>query len=123
MLLSESKILALQEEEIGSGEERYSFLLTENEQVQMEFKTVRDRLIFTNTRLIAIDVQGILGNKMDISVIPYNKINGFSVETAGTFDMDSELTLYTAALGAVQFEFLKGTDIKTLAGILSRYIQ
>ena len=122
MLLSESKILALQEVEIGSGEERYGFLIAENEHVEMEFKTVRDRLVFTNKRLIAIDVQGILGNKMDISVIPYNKINGFSVETAGTFDMDSELTLFTAALGSVQFEFLKGTDIKALAQVLSRYL-
>ena len=34
-------------------------LLIDGEQIVMAFQTVRDQLLFTNKRIIAIDVQGI----------------------------------------------------------------
>lgn len=59
---------------------------------------MRDYVVFTNKRLIACNVQGITGSKKDFTSLPYSKLQAFSIETAGTLDMDAELTLATADL-------------------------
>ena len=41
--------------------------LIEEEIVLSAFKTVRDQLVFTNKRIIAANVQGITGKKIDYS--------------------------------------------------------
>ena len=38
-------------------------LLVRGEQPVMAFKTIRDQLVFTNKRIISIDVQGITGKR------------------------------------------------------------
>src|ERR687889_455708 len=80
-------------------------LLVPNEQIVAAFKTVRDFVVFTNKRLIAVNVQGITGKKKDFTSLPYSKIQAFSVETAGTFDLDAELDLWFSGLGKVRLEF------------------
>jgi hypothetical protein len=67
-------------------------LLTENEKIEIGFKLVRDTFIFTNKRLIFIDKQGLTGSKITYMSITYKSISRFSIETAGTFDLDAELT-------------------------------
>lgn len=42
--------------------EKYSQLLLESEKVELGFKLFRDVFMFTNKRLILIDVQGLTGN-------------------------------------------------------------
>ena len=76
---------------------------------------------FTNKRIIAINVQGLTGKKKDYTSIPYSKICTFSVETAGFFDLDSELELYMSGVGHVKFQFTQGTDIKEICRAISRY--
>ncbi|WP_067514942.1 PH domain-containing protein [Endozoicomonas ascidiicola] len=119
MTFEDKTIVALQEEDVGSGSERYDFLLTPSEEVLIEYKSVRDRLIFTDKRIISIDIQGLRGKKAEFFILPYSKVSAFSVETAGTFDIDSEFKVWASGLGMLQFEFLKGTDVKKLAQILS----
>jgi hypothetical protein len=46
----------------------------------------------------------------------------FSVETAGTFDLDCEMELYFSGLGKVKFEFTGGFDIVGFNKILSGYV-
>jgi hypothetical protein len=45
------------------------------------------------------------GKKRDFTSLPYSKIQAFSIETAGTFDLDSELDLWFSGLGKVRLEF------------------
>ena len=71
-------------------------ILADNEKLEISFKLVRDMVIFTNKRLIMVDIQG-TGAKKVIQSIPYNSISRFSIETAGLNDLDSELKLYIAA--------------------------
>lgn len=54
-------------------------LLIEGEAVACAFKTVRDQLIFTNKRIISVDVQGITGKRKSFSSMPYSKIQFFSI--------------------------------------------
>lgn len=76
---------------------RISALLVEREKVIGAFKALRDGVFFMNKRLIAVNVQGITGSKKDYTSLPYSKIAAFSVETAGSFDLDSELDLWLRA--------------------------
>ena len=43
----------------------------------------------------------------------------FSVETAGTFDLDSELELWFSGLGKVKFEFVANADVSKICKMIS----
>lgn len=58
-------------------------LLINGEEVVLAFQTIRDQLIFTNKRIIAIDVQGITGRRKSYSTMPYSKIQYFAIQTPG----------------------------------------
>lgn len=81
------------------------------EEVIQSFRGMRDGVVFTNKRIFAINVQGITGKKKDFTSLPYSKIQAFSVETAGTFDLDSELELWFSGLGLAKFEFVSDADV------------
>ena len=97
-------------------------LLIPGEQVVVGFKTVRDKVIFTTKRIIAMNVQGLTGKKVDYTSIPYSKIQTYSVETSGTFDMDCEIEVWISSIGIVKFEITGGYDIRNLNRIISEYI-
>lgn len=97
-------------------------LLVADEEVQSAFKGIRDSVIFTNKRVIAVNVQGMTGKKRDYTSLPYSKVQAFSVETAGTFDLDAELDLSFSGLGTVRFEFKGQVDIRALAQLIGSYV-
>lgn len=84
-------------------------ILVPGEEIVAEYKSMRDFIVFTDRRIIAVNVQGFTGKKKDFTSLPYARIQTFSVETAGVFDLDSELELYFSGLGLVRFEF-SGVD-------------
>lgn len=97
-------------------------LLVNGEQILSSYKGVRDYVIFTNKRIISVNVQGMTGRKKDFTSLPYSKIQAFSSETAGTFDMDSELELYFSGLGKVKFEFTGASNIVQLSQIIASFV-
>ncbi len=97
-------------------------LFIEGESVLSAFKGIRDYVVFTDKRVIAVNVQGITGKKVDFTSLPYSKIVAYSVETAGTFDLDAELDLWFSGLGKVRFEFKGNVDIKKISQSISYFI-
>lgn len=97
-------------------------ILVADEQIVSAYRAIRDSVVFTNKRLIAINVQGITGKKTDYTSLPYAKIQAFSVETAGTFDLDSELELWFSGLGRVRLEFKGRVDIRHLGQLIAGYV-
>ena len=98
-------------------------ILIEGEVVQRAFKIIRDLFVFTDKRLILIDKQGITGKKAEYHTIPYKSISHFSVETAGTFDMDAEMKIYISGnMTPFEREFKRGTDIKGVQRTLAEFI-
>jgi len=97
-------------------------LLVQGEKVIGSFKGIRDGVVFTDKRIIAVNVQGITGKKRDFSSLPYSKVVAFSVETAGTFDLDAELELWFSGLGKVKFEFTGQTDIAELSRLIAGFV-
>jgi hypothetical protein len=97
-------------------------LLVQDEYLVAAFKSVRDFVVFTDKRLIACNIQGITGKKRDFTSLPYSKIQAFSVETAGTFDLDAELELWFSGLGKVHLEFKGRTNIIQIGQIIANYV-
>lgn len=99
---------------------RLDGVLIPDETVQLAYKVIRDFFVFTNKRLILVDIQGITGSKVDYMSIPYRAITRFSVETAGTFDLDAELKVWVSGTGApIERSLKKGTDVRGIQRALA----
>ena len=99
-------------------------LLIEGEGICCAFKTIRDQLIFTNKRIISVDVQGITGNRKSYSSMPYLKIQFFSIQTPGFIELvpDSELFLQFSNGFTATFEFRGTVDIGAIGRMISQYV-
>jgi len=93
--------------------EKYKRLLTTDEVIEVGFKLFRDVFMFTNKRLILVDIQGLTGKKIEYKSLPYKNISRFSLETAGTFDLDAELKIWISSenVPSVSKKFNKSTDV------------
>lgn len=115
-------IIKLKGEPFGKGDAAVRELLIAGESVLGSYVSMRDRVVFTNKRIISVNVQGITGKKVDYTSIPYSKIQCYSIETSGTFDLDAELEVWLSGVGRVKFELSGGADIKTLCQSISEFI-
>lgn len=99
-------------------------LLIEGEGPVMAFLTVRDQLVFTNKRIISIDVQGITGKRKSYGSMPYSKIQYFEIQTPGFVEIfpDSELFIMFTNGFTAKFEFKGSVDIGYLGRIISSYV-
>lgn len=116
------KVFKLSPVEAESVLGRVAPLLLDDECIVAAYKAIRDAVVFTNKRVIAMNVQGITGKKVDYTSLPYSKVQAYSVETAGTFDLDCELDLFFSSLGHVRFELRGGCDVRELCRTISEYI-
>ncbi|NIZ19635.1 PH domain-containing protein [Entomospira culicis] len=97
-------------------------MLVEGEEILAAFKAMRDSLVFTNKRAISINLQGMTGKKIDFTSLPYSKVQAFSIETAGSFDLDCEIDLVYSGLGTVRFEIKGNFDVIKFNKIISSYV-
>ena len=99
-------------------------LLLDGEQVVGAYKTVRDQVVFTSHRIIAVDMQGVTGTKQEIFVLPYRKVQHFGIKTAGFGDplQTSEMTICFADGHEVKFGFIGQEDLFRVANAISRCI-
>lgn len=77
-----------------SIQEEYGPLLCDGEKIVKAYKLIRDKWVFTNKRFFIQDTQGVTGKKREYHSIPYRSVERFSIETAGTFDMDAEIKIW-----------------------------
>lgn len=87
-------------------------LLADGEAVKFLYAAPRDRVVFTDRKIITYDVQGILGTKKEYRIFPYSKITSYSVETAGFMDADSDFKVWVSGVGIFKIKF--GTKINIL---------
>ena len=97
-------------------------VLVAGESVDSAYKVLRDTFVFTNKRMILIDRQGLTGKKVEYLSVPYKSMVSFAVETAGTFDMDSELKIWISGQGVLQKTFSKGSNIVKVQQSLAKYV-
>ncbi|PPK93019.1 MULTISPECIES: PH domain-containing protein [Nonlabens] len=99
----------------------YGHLLINEEVIEMGFILMRDVFMFTSRRLILIDKQGLTGKKIEMKSMPYKSVSRFSLETAGTFDLDAELKIWISSenLPSVSKKFSKGVDVYKVQRLLA----
>ncbi|MEN9323384.1 MAG: hypothetical protein RIT03_631 [Bacteroidota bacterium] len=103
---------------------KYGQLLTDSEAIEMGFKLIRDLFIFTNKRLILIEKQGITGSKVEYKSIVYKSISRFSIETAGTFDLDAELKIWISSevQPSICKKFNKSVNVYDVQKVLAYHV-
>ncbi|PWE00984.1 PH domain-containing protein [Marinilabilia rubra] len=102
----------------------YSKLLTDKEDIEIGFRLIRDTFIFTNKRLLLIDKQGLSGRKTEYFSVVYGSISRFSIETAGTFDLDAELKIWISGESSpsIQKKFNKSVDVYEVQQLLASHV-
>jgi len=102
----------------------YGKLLGRNEDVIQAYQWVRDLLIFTDFRLIMVDIQGATGKKVDYHSIPYRSIRHFAVESTGHFDLEAELKIWVSGLGAepLVYTFSRDADVYKVQALLAECV-
>lgn len=102
----------------------YGKLLITGEDVELGFKLIRDTFIFTNKRLILIEKQGLTGSKVEYKSITYKSISRFSVETAGTFDLEAELKIWVSSEvnPSIVKQFNKSVNVYDVQNVLAHHV-
>lgn len=104
-------------------QDEFARLLAPGEQVEHAYQLIRDYFVFTDRRLVLVDKQGLTGSKVSYRSIPYRSITQFSVETAGTFDLDAELLIWVSGSPTpVQKTFSKKLSIYEVQAVLASYV-
>ena len=99
-------------------------LFVDGEIIIGAYKTIRDQVVFTNKRIITIDVQGITGKERISPHFPTLNYKYFSVQTPGfaEFIPDCEMELFFTNGFKARFEFKGNCNIIELGRILSQYV-
>lgn len=92
------------------------------EEVVAAFETIRDQVVFTNKRVLVVNVQGITGKKIAYLSYPYSKVQYFGIETAGVLDIDSELILAFNDGSSLSFDFKTNVDILGISRTISQFV-
>lgn len=102
----------------------YGKLLINGEEIELGFKLIRDVFIFTNKRLILVDKQGVTGSKIEYKSISYKSISRFSIETAGTFDLDAELKIWVSSeqVPSIKKQFNKSVNVYDVHNVLATHV-
>jgi len=104
-------------------QEKYGQLLGEGEFFEVGFKVIRDTFVFTNRRLLIINIQGLTGKKTEYLSVPYSKITKYSIETSGHFDLDAELKIWIGSEETpLEKKFNKKVNIYDLQKVLSNHV-
>jgi len=102
---------------------RYRALLVEGEEILVAFKTVRDIAFLTDRRLCLVNIQGWIGKKVAIQSIPFRSITRFSLETAGTFDLEADMHFWLSGTHEpLAIKIGRGSNLAKIQQVLARGI-
>ncbi|HOJ35620.1 MAG TPA: PH domain-containing protein [Clostridiales bacterium] len=121
-ILGDANLMNLKEMSVTQVRPEVNSLLVSDEEIIQCFKTIRDQVIFTNKRVLVVNVQGVTGKKVAYFSYPYSKVQYFGVETAGLLDIDSELILAFNDGNRLQFDFKAQVDIARICSIISSFV-
>lgn len=104
-------------------QQEFAQILAPGETVQHAYQLIRDYFVFTDRRLVLVDRQGLTGSKVEYHSIPYRSITHFSVETAGTFELDAELKIWISGTASpIHKQFNKRLSIYEVQAVLASYV-
>lgn len=98
-------------------------MLASDETIHFLYAAPRDRVMFTDRKIITYDVKGITGMKKEYRVFPYSKITSFSVETSGFADFDSDFRIWVSGVGVFEIKFGTKLDIIQLGEFIASKVK
>lgn len=114
---------------VDAAQKDYGMYLMRGESFTRCFALVRDKMLFTDRRVIFIDHQGMTGTKAAVVSIDLNSIVEVNLETGGMGFDHAELSfsyitspyykVYGVQMATKTLEFPKGFDVQSLYGMLS----
>ena len=114
--------------DVGAAETKkfhsdFGQLLVDGEIIEMGFVVFRDTFLFTNKRMILVEIQGVSGKQIEYLSVPYGKITRFSVQTGGSFDLDAELKLWIGSdTIPLEKKFTKEVNVYEVQKVLARHV-
>jgi len=93
---------AIDPEELNEQMHGADPILQEDEKVVLAYKAGRDTFVMTTKRIFIIDKKGFTGKRVAYISVPYTSIRAFAVESAGSFDNDSEVKIWTKTYWSVE---------------------
>lgn len=112
-------------------EQQYGMYLMDGECFKSGFALIRDKLLFTDRRIIFVDHQGATGKKVKIESIFLDSIVSVELETAGFGFDHAELEFayitspyhraFNIETSSHKFDFPKNFDVQALYGLLQGF--
>ena len=93
--------------------------LATGEEIILTFQALRDGIVLTDRRIITVDIETMTGKKKDITFLPYAIVHAYAIETEGTLDPDTQITIWFRGLGRLRFNFASASDARQVARLLS----
>ena len=120
---SKNSVFNLQKIDNSAINNNVQALLIDGEEIIGAYKTIRDQIVFTNKRIITIDVKGITGKRQELFTLPYSKIQYFGIQTVGFWELipDAELMLVFSNDMRANFEFKGKSDIVAIGKMISEF--
>ena len=110
------------EANLDKVEKQIASIVVDDESIEQAYQLVRDMIVLTNKRIIVIDKQGVTGRKTEYLSIPYKSIVRYSIESAGHFDLDSDLKLWLSSTKEpLRFDFRKAANVAEIVKVLTRH--
>lgn len=107
---------------LAEVEKQVGHTLLDGERVEFAYRTVRDLIVFTNARMLTVNVQGVSGKRVDYLTIPYASISHFSVETASTLEIGTDLAIWIIGREQpLKYTFSKTDSIFDVQKVLASY--
>lgn len=106
--------------QIGILRDKYANVLMDEEQIEMEFKGLRDGMLFTDRRMIVLNSQGIMGKKVEVTSFPWKNVTAYAVENSGTLDLDAELRICGSGWGVCEVQMTKGSNVREVCQYLNQ---
>jgi hypothetical protein len=98
-------------------------VLLEGERVLAAFRTIRDSVLLTDLRFIYVNVQGITGSKIEYLSVPWRSIVRFSVETAGSFDLDADVKVWVSGTALpIEVKVSRKSDPNAIQRIMAEHV-
>lgn len=111
------------EVDLSELQKEFSELLAQGEVVVTAFVIFRDKWVFTNKRLIMLNIQGLTGSKREYHSLPYKSISQYSIETAGTLGDDCEMKIWVYGQSEPYVkDFGRNVDVRALQRVLANHI-
>ena len=116
-------LLSATDLDIETAAREFRHVLLDGERVLAAFRTIRDSVLLTDLRFLYVDVQGIAGSKIEYQSVPWRSIVRFSVETAGSLDLDADVKVWVSGAALpIEVKVSRRSDPHTIQRIMAEHV-